>query len=232
MTTKRKLPTKEIIVQKKIMTAKKQRKTTSNKGDIQMNGNVAAMKVDAGRLDVSTNILSKSKRQKVTNKTNTDDQSVVQIQPETDMKEKLLSISDAELLENIFDKDTLKYILLPTDKLVAMKFNCAMPLVENNRTEWLRNEYINLQILQQKIENGELSDEEMANNEHVILDPPPISEANLMEMKVDYRQRRANTMLYTQIALLKLSYAVKIFLLDPFNKETQCIANLKKYAGK
>lgn len=220
---------KEIAAPTKTVKAKIQRSTS--KSDVQTNQNFPVIKtVKTG------NVRSTMKRRQLKNTANkstikTDQSGVEPIQVGTNTD--LSSLSDAELLEKLSDEDSREYLLLPTDKLIAIRFNCDdMPLVEKNRTDWLRKEYVYLQALKQKLENGNLSDEEMASNTHIILEPPPISETDFMEMKIDYRQRRANPILHTQIELLELNCMVKIFLLAPLEKETKCISELKKYAGK
>lgn len=143
----------------------------------------------------------------------------------------LVSPSSVKLLEQMFCENSLEYILLPSDIPIGIKYNCGIPQWNMNRNEWFRNEYINLQGLKHRLENGKLTVAEMAANKHVVLNPPPISAADLLDMRIDYRQGRAASILHTQEALLNLSCAVQIFRLDPHHKEANCILKLKNHAG-
>lgn len=135
-------------------------------------------------------------------------------------------------MSKLFSHGTLEYILMPDDRVIGIKYDYNLPNMFSSNVEhlnWSKKAYSNILMLKKQLENGDITIENIAKNGQLLLDPK-INEESLIDLKIDYRQRRASKILQEQTKLFKLSYEIKLYLLDPY-KESKFISKLLKYSG-
>lgn len=179
----------------------------------------------------------KPKRQKKIAKinevgTDIDEKSGIQQISDTDKTENLENLPTTELVSKLFSPGTVEYVLMPNDKAIGIKYDYNLPKTFSSNAEhlnWSKKAYNNILMLKKQLENGDITIENIAKNGQLLLDPKMNAES-LIDLKIDYRQRRASHILQNQTKLFKLSYEIKLFLLDPY-KENKFISKLSKYSG-